>query len=339
MLSSRGLTQKLPCAQALLVALSLWLIASAGRADDAPQASTPSSQDELASPPNGDGWFHPNDDAPEVLPKDVIRMDKPLGEPLPDDNDYCWQWAPTGLIYHSYMAGEHEPRMAMFLQNDLNGTTYGDATLGGRVGLLRYGNQDPVKPVGYQLDFYGAAVARLNVDHQEDLDACDYVFGFPLTWGDEHWQWKCGYAHTSSHMGDEFAIRNPGALNNRVNYVRDGIELGTSYYVNPAWRIYGETGWCFNSSGGADPWDFQFGTELSHPGPSSCWTPFVAANGRLREEQNFSGDVTLQFGWLRRGALDQTLRLGVQYYNGKSNEFEFFTKNEQQLGIGIWYDF
>jgi hypothetical protein len=340
MLRSRGSTRTSPCAQALLAALSVWLFASAGRADDYTPPPTPAAPENITPPPGGDVWTHPNEDAPDALPKDVVRMDKPFGEPLPDENDYSWQFAPTGLIYHSYWAGEHEPRMSMFLMNDTNNsTTYGDATLGGRAGLVRYGDSNPVKPSGYQLDFYGAAIARLNVDHQEDLDACDYVFGFPVTWGDEHWQWKCGYAHTSSHMGDEFAIRNPGALNDRVNYVRDGIELGTSYYVNPAWRIYGETGWCFNSSGGDDPWDFQFGTELSHPGPSSCWTPFVAANGRLREEQNFSGDFTLQTGWLRRGLLDQTLRLGFQYYNGKSNEFEFFTKNEQQLGVGIWYDF
>jgi hypothetical protein len=329
----------LPCAPALLLAISVLLVAGRSFASEAPSEAIPPLPGPAGDSSTNSEWTHPNDDAPDTLPKDVIRMDKPLGEPLADENDDTWQWAPTGLIYHSYMAGEHEPHMSMFMFNDLNGHNLWDATLGGRAGLVRYGNSDPVKPAGYQLDFYGAAIARLDADHQEDLDACDYVFGFPVTWGDAQWQWKCGYAHTSSHMGDEFAISHPGALNDRINYVRDAIEMGTSYYVIPAWRLYGETGWAFNASGGAEPWDIQFGTEYCQPGPTNCWVPFVAANGRLREENNFSGDFTFQTGWLRRGLLDQTLRLGAQYYNGKSNEFEFFFKNEQQLGVGIWYDF
>jgi len=48
-----------------------------------------------------------------------------------------------------------------------------------------------------------------------------------------------------------------------------------------------------------------------------------------------SAATSLASRWLRRGILDQTLRLGAQYYNGKSNQFEFFTRNEQQLGAAF----
>lgn len=294
-------------------------------ADDSASAS-----DELSS--------RPLDDDPKDLPKDVVRIDQ-SDEPLPNVSDWVWRWTPTGLLYHSYMAGEHEPRMALFTFSNLEGRNLWDATLGGRVGLLRYGNCDPVRPVGYQLDFYGAATPRLDADHREDLEACDYVFGLPITFGDEHWQWKFGYAHLSSHMGDEYAIRHPDALAERINYVRDSLVLGTSYYLIPAWRLYGETGWAFNASGGAEPWDAQFGTEIANPLPSKDWTPFLAINGRVRQELDFGGDVTIQAGWLQRGVLGQSLRLGGQYYSGKSNQFQFYTRNEQQLGIGVWYDF
>ena len=104
---------------------------------------------------------------------------------------------------------------------------------------------------------------------------------------------------------------------------------------SPAWRIYGEAGWAFNASGGADPWDGQFGTELSQPGPTTGWTPFLAVNGRVRQENDFSGDMALQCGWLQRGILDQTLRFGAQYYNGKSNQFEFFT--QPRTAAGHWH--
>src|SRR5262249_4829663 len=138
---------------------------------------------------------------PDVEPsKDhVIRLDQPAtGEPPcndADDNGWVWQWVPTGIIYHSYMAGPQEPRSSIFVFTDLNGDTFGDAALGGRMGFLKYGNTDPTHPEGWQLDFYGACLPRLNLDHQEDLESCDYVFGLPLTYGNEVWQTKFGYAH------------------------------------------------------------------------------------------------------------------------------------------------
>jgi Protein of unknown function (DUF1207) len=296
----------------------------------------PVASDDVVS---GEVSSRPTTDDPDSLPEGVVRLDQPLGDPLPDENDWSWRWLPTGLIYHSYMAGEHEPRMALFTFSNLEGRSLWDATLGGRVGMLQYGNGDPVDPVGYQLDFYGAATPRLDADHQQDLESVDYVFGFPITFGDRQWQWKFGYAHLSSHLGDELAIRVPSTLANRINYVRDALVLGTSYYITPSWRVYGETGWAFNASGGAKPWEGQFGTELAHAGPTDGWTPFLAVNGRVRQENNFSGDVTLQCGWLQRGILDQTLRFGAQYYDGKSSQFEFFNRFEQQIGVGIWYDY
>jgi len=278
---------------------------------------------------------------PEATPGDVITIDPALrNEILPEHySDWSWRWVPSGLIYHSYMAGVHEPRLALVAMNNLDGRNLWDATLGGRVGMLQYGNGDPVNPVGYQLDFYGAAIARLDTDNQQDLDSTDYVFGFPITWGDAQQQWKLGYAHLSSHLGDEYAISHPGSLFDRVNYVRDSIVFGTSYYATPAWRLYGEVGWAFHASDGAGRVDSQIGTEISQPGPTTHFVPFFATNLRMRTDSDFSSDITLQAGWLHRNLLGNMLRFGGQYYNGKSSQSQFYRLYEQQLGIAIWYDF
>jgi hypothetical protein len=255
-------------------------------------------------------------------------------------DEWFWQWLPAGLIYRSYWAGVHEPRMAIVAFHEGQNRTLWDATLGGRVGLVRYGNCDPLWPQGYQLDFYGAAIARLDVENRQDLDSTDYVFGFPLTYGVGNWQFKLGYAHLSSHLGDELALRDPDTLDDRVNYVRDAIVFGVSCYPHPVWRQYAEAGWAFHRSGGAQPWEAQFGTELALPGPTgAAGTPFLAVNGRMREEHDFGGDLTVQAGWLRRGFFGQTLRLGVHYFNGKSSQFQFFDNSEEQIGLGLWYDF
>ena len=39
-----------------------------------------------------------------------------------------------------------------------------------------------------------------------------------------------------------FAIRE-GALGDRINFSRDALVLGFSYYPLPAWRWYAEMGW------------------------------------------------------------------------------------------------
>ena len=135
----------------------------------------------------------------------------------------------------------------------------------------------------------------------------DYVFGFPLTYGIGEWQFELSYAHLSSHLGDERARRDPISLDNRINYVRDSFVYAASVYVLPIWRQYGELGWAFNHDGGAQPFEMQFGTELSAAGPTgNSGSPFLAVNAHLREEHNFGGDLTVQTGWLWRGLTAQT---------------------------------
>jgi hypothetical protein len=258
---------------------------------------------------------------------------------LDDCSTWFWQWSPTGLIYHSYLAGPHEPHMALVSFYDGENHAYWDAWLGARVGLVRYGDCPPLRPQGYQLDFYGAAIARLDVEHHQDLESTDYIFGFPLTYGEGDWQYKLGYAHTSAHLGDEHAIRVDDSLDDRVNYVRDAVVFGVSHFPYPFWRQYSEVGYAFHTSGGAEPLEAQFGAEFSTPGPTTPrGVPFLAVHTHLLEEHDFGGNFALQTGWLRRGEFGQTFRVGLHFLTGKSSQFQFFDQSEEQLGLGVWYD-
>jgi len=281
--------------------------------------------------PRVDGWS-------EELPSDAFESVEPFDANVLDA--WGWQVLPAGIIYHSYWAGPHEPRISIDAFYERSGRALWDATIGGRGGFVRYGNCDPLRPQGWQLDVYGAAIARLDFEEHQDLDSTDYVFGFPLTYGVGNSQFKFGYAHLSSHLGDERAIREPGALDDRVNYVRDSLVLGASHYPVPSMRFYGEAGWAFHRGGGAKPWEFQFGQELSEPGPTGLsGSPFFAINGRLREELGYVGDLTTQAGWMWRGIDGKVARIGAHYYAGRSSQFQFYDEYEEQIGMGLWYDF
>lgn len=252
---------------------------------------------------------------------------------------WVWQAMPNGLMYRSYIAGEKEPRMALSILNRRNQGYIWEIALGGRVGLVRYGTTDTIQPDGWQLDIEGAGLPRLNQEEGQDLDMADYRFGIPITYRKGRWAFKFGYYHISSHVGDEFIERNPGFQ--RINYVRDSLILGAKYNFRPDALAYLEVGYAPFPSGGAQPLEFQFGVEYAPTMIRSVTSsPVIAVNGHLREEVSFGGGVNVIAGWQWRGQhTSHTFRMGLQYYNGKSMQYEFFRANDRLVGFGMWYDF
>jgi hypothetical protein len=212
-----------------------------------------------------------------------------------------------------------------------------DGTLGGRIGLLRIGPRD--QPLGFQIDIEGAAFVRLDPDEDVDVRSADFRAGVPFTYGWGNQQIKFAYYHISSHVGDEFLLKNPGFT--RLNFARDVLILGYSVYPTERLRLYGEAGWAFwNDVSGL--WEFQFGVEYAPTRPTGLrGEPFFAVNAHLRQEVDYGGGLTAQAGWAWRGdgPSGRLLRMGLHYYNGESSQFSFFDDFEQQLGFGVWYDF
>lgn len=260
------------------------------------------------------------------------------GAPVPDNDVWDWQLMPASLIYRSYLAGVKESRFASQHVN-VNGQGWvWDATLGTRVGLLRYGDHDPVLPDGFQIDAEGAAQVRLDIPDDVNVNAVDFRAGVPLTYGYGRYRTKFGYYHLSSHLGDEFLLGNPGYP--RLNYSRDALVLGETIYFTDRLRVYGEVAWAFHNDVNK-PWEFQFGIDWAPNEPTGFrGAPFFAINGHLRQELNYSGNLVVETGWC--WVADENarlLRIGLIYFNGHSNQFSFYANYEQQIGMAVWYDF
>ena len=121
------------------------------------------------------------------------------------------------------------------------------------------------------------------------------VFGFPITYGNEQWQFKFGYTHLSSHLGDELALRNIGLLINRVNYVRDSLLWGTSYYPIPAWRVYGEAALSFHHDGGAGPWEDDPNADAWWGDEPPFHHPVFVLTHHARDPLEMQGGTTFTF--------------------------------------------
>ncbi|WP_437204315.1 DUF1207 domain-containing protein [Planctomicrobium sp. SH664] len=251
--------------------------------------------------------------------------------------DWRWTWMPKGFLYHTYWASTAETRLGTQLVSEHQLGTLLDSSVGGRMGFFRYGPRDRLE--GWQLDVLGGAKLRQNVEQEWDVDAVDFRVDVPLTYRLGVHGFKVGYYHVSSHLGDEFLLRNPGY--DRLNFVRDVLDVGYSFYPTDRLRLYADIGWGFNTDV-SEPWEFQFGFEYGPTAPTKIYgEPFVALNVHLRQEVDFGGNIALQAGWAWRGdsISSGTLRTGLFVYDGKSPQFSFYNLYERQVGVGIWYDF
>ncbi len=313
----------------------------------------------------GGGYGEPIDLLPSTQPQGPVVLEGPYvaggyGEEVYDapfrgafddlwaPRPWSWQLLPNNLIYTSYLAGPKESRFATSWYNDTGRDPFNpsvdsgwlwDSTLGGRASIFRYGSDTVLHPQGFEVQIEGAAFVRLDPAEDRDLKSSDFRFGIPLVYGVGRWQTKLAYYHLSAHLGDEAMIRHPHYP--RVNYVRDVIVWGNSWYAYDWMRIYGEVGWSFFNDGGSEPWEFQYGVELIQAratGPQGA--PFLAVNGMSRQELDFGGNVMVQTGWAWRGGRSEKLfRLGFEYLYGSDPQYEFPFAIQNRAGIGMWYDF
>ena len=330
----------------LAAALAVLALAPAGRAQT--QRLPELSQIEpLPSPQN----YFPTQDAtgfdpyasgqPVAPGQDYFDFDSWMAArsgPTAERGDWFWQLAPDGIIYQAYLANPKESRMGTQIFDLKDDGTVWDSTLGGHIGLIRYGTCDGPWPQGWQLDMEGSVQVRLDPEMSLDVRSMDFRAGAPLTYGYGRHRFKFGYYHLCSHLADEFVLANPGFT--RLNFVRDALILGYAIYATDNLRLYAEAGWAFVTDV-SEPWEVQFGLDWAPARPTGIrGAPFFAVNAHLREELDFSGNVAAQAGWAWRGErTSHLLRVGLHYYNGASDQFSFYRNFEHQIGAGLWYDF
>ncbi|MDP6443953.1 MAG: DUF1207 domain-containing protein [Pirellulaceae bacterium] len=259
-------------------------------------------------------------------------------EGLVYEDEWHVQILPEGLVYRPYLAVVNQPRFSAHIVGEKDDGWLFDAALGSQVGLWRWGTLDNNMPEGWQIDAEGVAFLRLDIPENLDVRSADFRAGVPVSYACGRHRTRFGYYHLSSHLADEFLLKNPGFP--RLNYSRDVLLLGHSFYFREDSRIYGEAGWAFKSDVSKE-WEFILGLERAPVRPTGIrGAPFYAVNVHLREEVDFGGTFTAQAGWAWRGDRSgRLLRMGVHYLNGKSPQFSFFNTFEHQIGFGVWYDF
>ncbi len=261
------------------------------------------------------------------------------GQSNPSEN-WQWQVLPTGMMFPSYLAGRKEPRLGCVFTDDLDYGGLWDIQLGGRIPLLRFGTKNAVQPEGWQIEVEGAALLRLDFERGRELAGTDFRAGIFLVRGYKKWQFKFGNYHISSHLGDQYILdhfRLP-----RIQYTRDELVFGAAYRPIPAVRIYGEAGAAYKTGATTDPIELQFGVEYSAPythEDNLKGSPFAAIHGHLFQELEYSGYLNLQAGWQWRGPSNDLFRLGIEFYTGCDDQYQFHYYYQKKLGFLVAFDF
>lgn len=255
---------------------------------------------------------------------------------------WSWQALPIGTIYRNYLAGPNESRVSALWNHDKDKGWLADVTLGGRLPLLRYGPGNSVQAAGFQVEIEGATQLRVDMDKNLGIDATNFKFGVPLSFGNEMLQFKTGYYHVSSNMTDRTVVINGVPITRKeLDYSRNSWMLGISCQFPQALRIYAEADYGFSGER-IQPWHLQFGAEYcpTNKSRSMRGNLFVAINALLMEECDFDGNINVQVGWQWQGQANRSFRIGMQYLGGYSEQFKYLqNEREHKVGIGLWYDF
>lgn len=175
----------------------------------------------------------------------------------------------------------------------------------------------------------------------KDLINADYRVGIPLVYRFEGFSLLARFFHQSSHLGDEFLLRN---RTTRVNLSYEQIDIILSQELGRWLRVYGGSGYLFDQ----DPsdlkrWSTQVGVELQSPYAllGEMLRPLGAIDIQNRQETDWDSDVSVRAGFqLESPSFESTkLQLLGEYYDGHSPNGQFFERTIRYIGLGAHVHF
>ncbi len=257
---------------------------------------------------------------------------------------------PHGDVFCPLVADPKEPRSFVSYQRARSPLQAGDTEtiglapfdtdigaigLGESFGLLRWGGRRPGDGVQISISAGIFAQFDLNTDSYDLINA-DYLIGVPVTLRRGGFSSRLRLYHQSSHLGDEFLLRDEPE---RLNLAFESLELILSQALG-ALRVYagGET--LFNRDpDDLDPLLAHAGVELrvGAPGRRSL---VAAADVKSSEQQDWkpawSGRTGFEFGWGRDPEHPpRVLRLLFELYNGPSPYGQFYREQIRYWGFGL----
>jgi hypothetical protein len=146
------------------------------------------------------------------------------------------------------------------------------------------------------------------------------------------------FFHQSSHLGDEFLLRNRVK---RVNLSYESVDLKLSYELGDFLRFYAGTGYLFDQDPSSlKPWSTQWGVEFRHRRPVHRIHPIAAIDVQQRQQNDWHTDLSVRAGVQVDGVLaTRSFQLLLEYFRGHSPNGQFYQNKVDYLGLGAHLHF
>lgn len=257
-----------------------------------------------------------------------------------EDTDARTGWLPRKGVFAPVLADPRWPHFSAslhFYQDDDELATVASANVGASVPLYGWRALKGVWQVGLHAGVFSIFDLK---SESSDLINADYLVGVPLTvrYGDK-WSVQARLFHQSSHLGDEFLLRNRVE---RINLSYEALDLLISLDAHPWLRIYGGGGRIVRSDPDLDEYSVQGGVELT--GEKLLLDkllPVLALDVKASEEADWRADYSVRAGFELGDGLPEQRRLQfmLEYFNGRSPNGQFFERTIEYIGVGAHFHF
>jgi hypothetical protein len=256
--------------------------------------------------------------------------------------DYELGFLPAGNLFEPLIGDPRWPRFSagyQYFSQDQEVRSVGAVGFGETIAFYR--ERGPFGGL-WELGFQGGLFSIFDLSApSSDLINSDFVGGLQATYRVNDASAFFRIFHQSSHLGDEFLLRN---RTDRVNLSYEGVDLKLSYRLFDWLRLYGGGSYLFHREpSDLKPWATQAGIELQTPwkfwGDSTRLV--TALDLQNREENRWSTEISIRSGlqFERPQSFMRKIRLLFEYYKGHSPDGQFFDRKIEYFGPGLHLDF
>jgi hypothetical protein len=255
------------------------------------------------------------------------------------DGDF--QFLPEEALFEPLSADPRWPRFsASYLDfvDDPELESVGSVALGGSLPLFHA----PLPFEGqWEIGLQSGVFSIFDLDSDSnDLINTDFWFGVPISARWSAFSLTIRPHHQSSHLGDEFLLRDTA---DRIDISYEAVDGILSLDLWSWGRVYGGGGYLLDR----DPETLgrkyvQAGVELNGPLLFGFMRPIVVGDAQRREHSDWRTDYSARAGfqfenrWIKGG---RRLQLLAEYYDGQNPNGQFFSRRIEYRGVGLHFHY
>jgi hypothetical protein len=266
---------------------------------------------------------------PEAPPEPIQTHKDPEGLEL----------LPRVELFEPLIADPREPHFSAsynWYLDDPDLTHVGSATFGETFALLG----GPLGAGRWELGLLGGVFSIFDLDApSDDLVNTDFWVGPTLSARRGGLSTTLRLFHQSSHLGDEFLLRNSGI--DRLNLSYEGVDWLVSVDPWPWLRLYAGGGVLLHSDPKLQRLSAEGGVELKSPWAflDDAVRPIAAFDYASREENHWREELSGVAGIQLENPDVSKLRLQIlgSYYKGNSRNGQFFLDRIESIGVGVHF--